>query len=194
MEEATPENKPTVDNLTEGSSYWRLILTSFMKWTLLWYQYHRNKSKWWKADWYPLGTFLKIWKSKTLRQKLSYISVKWKSVMSDSLWHHGLFSPWNSPGQNPGLANCFLLQGIIPTQASNPGLLQIICLRADYLPAELPGTTSMPISLASPFLPPSLLLPPLRQQNQLLLFLLFGLFKAKIMRMKTYDDPLPLNK
>ena len=117
MEEATPENKPTVDNLTEGSSYWRLILTSFMKWTLLWYQYHRNKSKWWKADWYPLGTFLKIWKSKTLRQKLSYISVKWKSVMSDSLWHHGLFSPWNSPGQNPGLANCFLLQGLIPPRS-----------------------------------------------------------------------------
>ena len=106
--------------------------------------------------------------------------------MSDSLWHRGLFSPWNSPGQNPGLASCFLLQGIIPTQGSNPGLLQIICLQANYLSAELPGTPSMPISLVSPFLPPSLPLPLLRQQNQLLLFLLFGLFKAKIMRMKTF--------
>ena len=43
----------------------------------------------------------------------------------------------------------------------------------------------MPISVVSSFLPPSVPLPPLRQQDQLLLFLLLGLFKAKIMRMKT---------
>ena len=35
---------------------------------------------------------------------------------------HGLYSPWNSPGQNPGVGNCSLLQGIFPTQESNPGL------------------------------------------------------------------------
>ena len=26
-----------------------------------------------------------------------------RSVMSDSLWPHGLYSPWNSPGQNSGV-------------------------------------------------------------------------------------------
>ena len=26
------------------------------------------------------------------------------SVVSDSLWPHGLYSPWNSPGQNTGVA------------------------------------------------------------------------------------------
>ena len=43
--------------------------------------------------------------------------------MSDSLQPHGLYSPWNSPGQNTGMGSFSLLQGIVPTQGSNPGLL-----------------------------------------------------------------------
>ena len=42
--------------------------------------------------------------------------------MSDSLRPHGLDSPWNSPGQNT-VGSLSLLQGIFPTQQSNPGLL-----------------------------------------------------------------------
>ena len=42
--------------------------------------------------------------------------------MSDSLRPHGLYSPWNSPGQNTGVGSLFLFQGILPTQGSNPGL------------------------------------------------------------------------
>ena len=42
--------------------------------------------------------------------------------MSDSSRPHGLYSPWNSPGQNNGVGSHFLLQGIFPTQGSNPGL------------------------------------------------------------------------
>ena len=45
------------------------------------------------------------------------------SVVIDSLWPHGLYSPWNSPGQNIGVGSHSLLQGIVPTQGSNPGLL-----------------------------------------------------------------------
>ena len=45
------------------------------------------------------------------------------SVVSDSLQPHGLYSPWNSPGQNTGVGSFSLLQGIFPTQGSNPGLL-----------------------------------------------------------------------
>ena len=45
------------------------------------------------------------------------------SVMSDSLQPHELYSPWNSPGQNTRAGSLFLLQGIFPTQGSNPGLL-----------------------------------------------------------------------
>ena len=45
------------------------------------------------------------------------------SVVSDSLWPQGPYSPWNSPGQNTGVGSISLLQGIFPTQESNPGLL-----------------------------------------------------------------------
>ena len=44
------------------------------------------------------------------------------SAVSNSLWPHGLYSPWNSPGQNTGVGSCFLLQVIFPIQGSNPGL------------------------------------------------------------------------
>ena len=43
------------------------------------------------------------------------------SVMPNSLGPHGLYSPWNSPGQNIGVGSLSLLQGIFPTQGSNPG-------------------------------------------------------------------------
>ena len=32
------------------------------------------------------------------------------------------YSLWNSPGQNPAVGSLSLLQGIFPTQGSNPGL------------------------------------------------------------------------
>ena len=45
------------------------------------------------------------------------------SVVSSSLQPHWLYSPWNSPGQNTGVgSHCSLLEGIFPTQGSNPGL------------------------------------------------------------------------
>ena len=45
------------------------------------------------------------------------------SVVSNSLQPHGLYSPWNSPGQNTGVGSLSLLQGIFPIQGSSPGLL-----------------------------------------------------------------------
>ena len=52
------------------------------------------------------------------------------SLMSDSLWPRGLYSPWNSPSQNTGVGSCSLLKGIFPTKGSNPGLLH--CRRTLY--------------------------------------------------------------
>ena len=40
-------------------------------------------------------------------------------TLSDFMDH----SPWNSPGQNTRVSSLFLLQGIVPTQGSNLGLL-----------------------------------------------------------------------
>ena len=45
-----------------------------------------------------------------------------RSVVSDSLRPHGLYSPWNSLSQNTGVGSLSLLQGIFPTQGMNPGL------------------------------------------------------------------------
>ena len=64
-----------------------------------------------------LGTMLMPHPFKTVTYK---VKVK---VMSNSLWPHGLYSPWNSPDQNTGVSSLSLLQGIFPTQGSNPGLL-----------------------------------------------------------------------
>ena len=50
------------------------------------------------------------------------------SVVSDSLWP--LYRSWNSLSQNMGAGSLSLLQGIFPTQGSNPGLLHyrwILC-------------------------------------------------------------------
>ena len=44
------------------------------------------------------------------------------SVLSDSSWPHGLYSSWNSPGQNTGVGSLSFLQRIFPTQGLNPGL------------------------------------------------------------------------
>ena len=44
------------------------------------------------------------------------------SVLSDSLWPHGLYSPCDSPSQNSGVGSLSLLQGIFPTQGLNSGL------------------------------------------------------------------------
>ena len=52
------------------------------------------------------------------------------SVMSDSVRPHGLYNPWNSPGQNTGVSRLSLLQGIFSTQGSNPGLLH--CRQIPY--------------------------------------------------------------
>ena len=43
-------------------------------------------------------------------------------MVFDSLWPHGLYSPWNSPGQNTGVGSLSLLQGIFPIQGLNPGV------------------------------------------------------------------------
>ena len=59
----------------------------------------------------------------------SAYEVKWsesRSLVSNSLWPHGLPSPWNSGlpihGQNTGVGSLSLLQGTCPTQRLNTGL------------------------------------------------------------------------
>ena len=66
-----------------------------------------------------------------LHQKDHGIIMKVKVTQSClTLCNPMAYSPWNSLGQNTGVGSLFLLQGIFPTQASNPGLLH--CKRILY--------------------------------------------------------------
>ena len=63
-----------------------------------------------------------------------------RSVVSDSLWPHGLqptrlFCPWDFPGKNTGVG-CHFLQGIFPTQGWNPNFLN---WQVDSLSLAPPG-------------------------------------------------------
>ena len=59
-----------------------------------------------------------------------------RSVMSDSLQPHGLYGPWNSPGQNTGVGSLSLPPGDLP----NPGIEpRSPASKADSLPAEPQG-------------------------------------------------------
>ena len=66
-----------------------------------------------------------------------YIYMLSSSVMSDSLqlnepWPARLLCPWCSPGKNTGVGCHAFLQGILPTQGSNPCLL-VSCIGGSAL-------------------------------------------------------------
>ena len=63
----------------------------------------------------------------------NYTGSESHSIMSNSMWPHGLYSPWNSSGQNSEVGSLFLLQWI-SLQGSNPGLLH--CRRILYCPSH----------------------------------------------------------
>ena len=68
------------------------------------------------------------WKDIETTTKNKDSEVKWsRSVVSNSLRPHELYPirlchPWDFPGKSAGVDCHFLLQGIFPTQESNPGL------------------------------------------------------------------------
>ena len=71
-------------------------------------------------------------RSREVRAHVCFSLAESRSVMSDSLRPHGLYSPHglNSPGQNLGVGSLSLLLGIFLTQESNQGLLH--CRRILY--------------------------------------------------------------
>ena len=92
---------------------------------------------WWKHKittncWSTIDKKLKKKKLEPIKKDILHTKTKKKSQgdgeseshsgVSDSLWLHGLYSLWNSPVQNTGVGSHSLLQGIFPTQGSNPVL------------------------------------------------------------------------
>ena len=51
------------------------------------------------------------------------------SLQSPRLWPSRLPCPWNSPGKNTGVGYYAFLQGILPTQGSNLGLMCLLYYR-----------------------------------------------------------------
>ena len=83
----------------------------------------------WKTQQWPQG-----WKRSVFIPIMKKVSES-HSVMSDSLQPHGLYSPWNSPGQNTKVGSLntevgslSFLQGFFPTQELNPGKILRYCL------------------------------------------------------------------
>ena len=85
-------------------------------------------------------------------KKIVLLSLYWSeshSVMSDSLWPHGLHNPWNSPGQNTGVGRLSLLQ-------CSPWWINCNLLRLITLPKTSSLSELQPIHLISPSsLPPA---------------------------------------
>ena len=68
---------------------------------------------------------------------------------SDSLQPHGLeparlLCPWDFPGKNTGVDCHALLQGIFPTQGSNPRLLRLLHCRQTLQVAQTLQVTELP--------------------------------------------------
>ena len=103
----------------------------------LWGKINQKKKKTLMHIWIPLRTSIQFIEAQShlLRNSFhplpslgrgrtqygKYYESESHSVVSNSLWPHALHSPWNSPGQNTGVGSLSLLQGIFPTQGSNPG-------------------------------------------------------------------------
>ena len=99
---------------------WRLVLSIMEK----------SKARWggqrvprWGGG--PLGkdSLLETVEEKCLNPKYQMRSEVKVTQLCPTLWPNGLYSPWNSPGQNTRVGSLFLLQGIFPTQELNQGLL-----------------------------------------------------------------------
>ena len=74
---------------------------------------------------YKKGELCGLWDSEIMSLTTNFlmkVESESHSVVSHCLQPYGLYSPWNSPGQNTGAGSLSLLQGIIPTQRSNSGL------------------------------------------------------------------------
>ena len=72
-----------------------------------------------------------------------FVAPSYPTLQPHGLGLTRLFCPWDSPGKNTGVGYHFLLQGIFPTQKSNPGLLHC---QADSIPTGPPGELSQKFS------------------------------------------------
>ena len=66
-------------------------------------------------------------------------------VTSWTVAHQAPLCPWDFPGKNTGMGCHFLLQGIFPTQGSNPHFLHLLHWETDFFPLHQLGSSLVPI-------------------------------------------------
>ena len=113
-----------VHGVTETGHDWarmRLCSHHAQPWT--WFSDRKKQAL---AGWRTLGRPSQsshAWTNKFIEHCVQLvIASESRSLVSDCLQPQGLYSPWDSPGQNTGVGSLTLLQGIFPTQGSNLGL------------------------------------------------------------------------
>ena len=100
------QSKNTNNEGSNPTYCWRKNYTEFMQ-----SKQHSSEILKWKSSWNCIFITSLLIQVKVVQ-----------SCLTDSLRPHG-YSPWNSLGQNTGVGSLSLLQRILPTQGSNPGLL-----------------------------------------------------------------------
>ena len=127
---AVPGTRP--QNSYESSSNWMVTIVDMCSSLFM---ERCRKSAHWRGKYsqdrnYDWTKSVLIYKANSYLELKVFKESESDSVVSDSLRPHGLCSPWNSLGQNTGVGSLSLLQGIFPTQGSNPGLLH--CMQILY--------------------------------------------------------------
>ena len=93
--------------------YLNILLEIYIKAACLVSKSHHN-------IWHSLILCVLSWLHSTIYQRSPKVFLCLYSVFN-YMRPHGLYSPWNSPGQNTGVGSLTLLQGIFPIQGLNPG-------------------------------------------------------------------------
>ena len=117
----------------------RILQARILEWVAFPFSRGSSQLRDWTQVSHIAGGCFTSWATRAAHQLFSLVPftcyVLSCSVVSDSLWPHGLqparlLCPWDSPGRNTGVGCHALLQGIFPTQGLNPGLL--LCTQILY--------------------------------------------------------------
>ena len=97
-----------IDSSLPGSSVYGIFQARTLEWVAISFSRGSSQLRDWTQVSPTAGSHFTIWATRKAQSESH-------SVVSYSLQPHGLYSPWNSPGQNTAVGSLSLLQGIFPT-------------------------------------------------------------------------------
>ena len=115
------KNPPAIQEIWIWSPGWenplekgKVTHSSILAWRIPWLYSSWGLKESDMTEWFSLS----LWHLRIFNVRES----ESRSVVSDSLRPHGLYSPWTSPSQNTGVGSLSLLQRIFPREGLNPRL------------------------------------------------------------------------